>query len=939
MVSQWNLGGQNIDTLGIILRESDLITVQEVARDEPGWTEHNNDDFYWLLHRHESHYRGVGIGIAQDLLDCVVEKVASDRGMWALLRVKGLGRVVLGSLHCHTGATQRTYASSVHQFFNTFKRKWKGYPVVLGVDVNEVPTWQHGDDEDFHIVNTNVNIESLLEEASHLGMKAVTPVDRDLLTPTHYPRDPTRRGRQIDMLFVKSLSTTRSKIRPDLRHCIGSDHAEMNCELLTAGTRFQKWGEDTRPRILSDFLPNDGIIVDSADLRHLAQTCTRPVKSPAYVDPPEVKELIAAARSSKDVAQWKKVHKARRKARKDWHKERATAVLHGDWSAYRSYQRDRKKKKGWWGRMLVDRSAADLTAQVQAHLKTKMTDPAIKEWDDVLRAKIGGVVLADCWQPYTKEEIFETLSQMRPRTAVGSDLICVDLLKAVTLHEQLGDQLVSLVNHIVEHNQQPVEWGVSILALLAKCNEPMGPGDLRPICIGSNFAKLTNRLVMNRVFPALRRGSMCSTCGKGRQVADCVGVMTRLRDMLHEWREPMLIAKLDVAAAFDRLSRTAVADLLLQRTAGKGIDHEVRYMLKQLEENQLVGTVPGGGEIDFRANVGIRQGAPESAELFGLVMGLLLDKAMTKREWVEIGTPLQDLDVELLYFQDDVFLFETTASRLARKIGLVGDALLEGGLRLAMNKTKIVATPDYKGRRKVEIEGEVVNVLADDSIKVLGVSFNFAGPSSQQAEELLGRARGAFEEHKQLLRAKGPWINKAHMVSMLITSTWRWVAGAVHWSKESLAKANTLQAQVLRSAFRMGRWNKRTLRDIRSFLHRHNIPRWSTVALTMQHQLLGHWARRVEVLEDGSSVPGVTMRSLSWRNLQWWEHQKALTTTGKRHPRAFYPANMERQVALAIGTDWPAKTADRNKWRETLATFLEKTDVRWASGRQCAITM
>ncbi|CAE7312415.1 pol [Symbiodinium sp. KB8] len=700
-----------------------------------------------------------------------------------------------------------------------FKRKWRGYPIMLGVDANEQPTWnkENENEDDFNITNTSVNLEALLEEVYNLGLKAVTPIDSQLSTPTHYPRDPMRTGRQIDMLFTKSLMVSRSRIRPDMRHCIGTDHAEINCDIFSSGSRFQPWGSDTRPRKLSALLPHQHTIVDGDDLCHLAQTCTRPKCSPSYHDSDEIKQMIAKAKATNDPTLWKKVHKTRRRARNEWIKSRSSAVLQGDWGAFRSYQKDKRRRKGWWGRMLTDKSAAELTQEVQSHLEEKMTDPANSNWDEVVSGFIERLVLPEHWQPFTKEEIFETLSHMKPHAAVGEDIICVDLLKAIVLHDNLGEQFVALLNHIVHHNQQPESWGVSILALLAKCADPAAPGDLRPICVGSNFAKLTNRLVMARVFPVLRRGSRCSTCGKNRQVADLVGVMTRMRDMLHEWREPLLIAKLDVAGAFDRLSRPKVAELIIERTQHTNLGREVRYMLQQLGVNQLKGTVPGGHSINIKANVGIRQGAPESAELFGLVMGLMLDTMLDTKDWMAIGAPVQDLDIELLFFQDDIFVFETSTARLARKINLVGDVLHGGGLCLAMKKTKIVATADYKGKMVVEIAGQEVKIQKNESIKVLGVNFNFSAPAAQQAEELLGRARGAFEEHRHLLMAKGSWKSKAFTMAMLITSTWRWVAGAVHWSRESLCKANSLQAQILRTSFKMSRtsdenwvdWNKR----------------------------------------------------------------------------------------------------------------------------------
>ena len=74
--------------------------------------------------------------------------------------------------------------------------------------------------------------------------------------------------------------------------------------------------------------------------------------------------------------------------------------------------------------------------------------------------------------------------------------------------------------------------GCLFLALLAKCTTPSEPKDLRPICMSSSFSKLVNRVIIGRLFPALRRGSKISACGKGRQSADLIGSLSRVRDVV-----------------------------------------------------------------------------------------------------------------------------------------------------------------------------------------------------------------------------------------------------------------------------------------------------------------------------------------------------------------------------------------------------------------------
>ena len=147
---------------------------------------------------------------------------------------------------------------------------------------------------------------------------------------------------------------------------------------------------------------------------------------------------------------------------------------------------------------------------------------------------------------------------------------------------------------------------ISFLALLAKCDHPAKPGDLRPICVSSAFNKLVSRLVCARALPRLRRGSRISACGRGRQAADLIGGVSRIRDVVREWKLPCLLCKLDVAGAFDKVDRRKVADLLCSRLGGAQLSAELRYLLGELHTHELHGKVPGGDVICLEPNNGIK---------------------------------------------------------------------------------------------------------------------------------------------------------------------------------------------------------------------------------------------------------------------------------------------------------------------------------------------
>ena len=599
--------------------------------------------------------------------------------------------------------------------------------------------------------------------------------------------------------------------------------------------------------------------------------------------------------------------------------------------------------------MLASRSSAELTKEVKDHLQDKLTNEALHDWDDLLRAQIDSVGLDEVFEPFNMLDMRSVLPEMKAGSAVGPDGVSVGLLREIASHDSLGPQLLSLVNHIVESLQMPLTWGDSFLALLAKIDTPMKPKDLRPICVSSAFHKMVNKMVCSRTMPALRKGSKISGCGKGRQAADVIGTLSRVRDVVHEWRLPVLLCKLDIAGAFDRLDRQNVVEFLKDRLGRGELKFELRYLLAQLYTFRMIGHVPGGDSIEVSPNVGIKQGAPESAELFGLVMDALLTDLTDFKGWVDFGEAVAELDVSLIFYQDDIFLLESELGRLGKRIKVLQRYLKRAGLNLATDKTKVVASNAYKGPRRVQVGGDVLEIAPQgDSLKVLGLGFSLDGGASQQARELLGRTRSAAAQHRELLKGKASWQKKSQMIGILVASQFQWTAGALHWSQEDLKQANTLQLHVMRNSFGLRRvrdeswvtWNSRTMRQCRSWLAYHGVNRWSTTILTLQHTLHGHWARRIEqVGAHLQPFPCLPMRALLWRPTQWWRAQQEMSRSiSLRHKGRVYISNTERQLADAHGSKWHQLASDRVKWSAMREDYLARWDPKWCHGRQAAVT-
>ena len=251
---------------------------------------------------------------------------------------------------------------------------------------------------------------------------------------------------------------------------------------------------------------------------------------------------------------------------------------------------------------------------------------------------------------------------MRARSSVGHDGVSVDLLRRI--FEEHPNCLCELLTAVLATGCFPADWGDSLLALLPKTLWPTTARELRPIALSSAGMKLMSKIIITRAFSYLRDPSPWSACGCGRSTADLHGCMGRQRDLCGEWRLGIMVAKLDVEAAFDNDSRAAIADFLNKRLADTDAPHESRFLLLLLQENVLYGTAPGGSEVRVRCNRGIRQGSPEFAVLFGLLMSDVVNRLKAEGRWHDPRGVLGHLPADVGTYHDDVFISGTMSKNI-----------------------------------------------------------------------------------------------------------------------------------------------------------------------------------------------------------------------------------------------------------------------------------
>ena len=73
--------------------------------------------------------------------------------------------------------------------------------------------------------HSSSNLNHLVGEAERAGCRVLAPQAHQKHTPTHFPRDESRSGRQTDIMLVRDLAAEAVVIVPERRLTLSTDHA------------------------------------------------------------------------------------------------------------------------------------------------------------------------------------------------------------------------------------------------------------------------------------------------------------------------------------------------------------------------------------------------------------------------------------------------------------------------------------------------------------------------------------------------------------------------------------------------------------------------------------------------------------------------------------------------------------------------------------------
>jgi hypothetical protein len=496
--------------------------------------------------------------------------------------------------------------------------------------------------------------------------------------------------------------------------------------------------------------------------------------------------------------------------------------------------------------------------------------------------------------PFDMEEYLAAKRTIKCGKSCGDDGITPEFLKYVGL----DDIILGFINRSYSTKDLPQEWKTLIIVPVPKSGDLTKPDNYRGISLISLVMKLYNRMIMNRLRPAL--DPLLRIFQNGfRKKRTTVGQIVALRRLLEGAQGNNLscvLTFIDFRKAFDTIHRGKLIEIL----RAYGVPNKMVEAIEATysETWAKVRTADGVTEA-FQILAGVLQGDTLAPFLFIVALDYALRSAINGRE-EELGFTLKkrasrrvaakmvtDLD-----FADDISLLSDTVEQACTLLLAVEEECTRIGLGLNAKKTKVMPI-------NINDKDAIVKTLDGTQLEVVD-DFKYLGSWLASTERDINVRRA--QAWKALHNMRRIWMSSlsSQMKRRLFVATVESVLlyGSEAWTLTAQQERSIdgVYTRMLRMALNVS-WED----HIRNVDLYDTLPRVTDKIRARRMRLAGHCVRHPELAASG---------------LILWEPKHGTRSRGR--PTATYVDTLKRDTGLSNTNEIRTLMEDRDQWRAAI---------------------
>ena len=389
----------------------------------------------------------------------------------------------------------------------------------------------------------------------------------------------------------------------------------------------------------------------------------------------------------------------------------------------------------------------------------------------------------------TENEVLQICSSIGDSKAPGPDGIPNKALKLALMDKP--QIFANVFNICLRNGEFPEVWKKQKLVLIPKPNKQLGePSSYRPICLLDTLGKVLERIIYNRLLPAVESANGLSErqfgFRKARSTIDAINTVLNMAGTAIEGKgahkKYCAVITLDIKNAFN----SAGWNHIMLSLSNLGVPAYILKILGDYFTNRTLWYNTDVGMRCYKTTAGVPQGS---------VLGPLLWNVMYNKV-LELNIPDE---ASIIGFADDIAIvirarFLDEVEMYANDtIRIIKDWLQKTGLELADHKTEAVLISSRRKKESVNIKVGTADIRSKTSIKYLGVMIDERLNFKAHMEYACERAAAVNNTLSRIMpNVGGPRQSRRLLISRVTTSILMY--GAPIWAKSirSISRKNVL---------------------------------------------------------------------------------------------------------------------------------------------------
>jgi len=286
----------------------------------------------------------------------------------------------------------------------------------------------------------------------------------------------------------------------------------------------------------------------------------------------------------------------------------------------------------------------------------------------------------------SSQEIQANVRKLKNKKAPGTDMIPNEFWKSGS--RKLILYLATLFTTCLNVGRVPREWGKANIIPIHKKGSTLDPANFRPIALLNTLPKLFTSILNDRLNRWVTKNKVLSDYQAGfRQGKGCLDHIFVLQALIHlklSKGEKLYACFIDLSQAFDSPDHGKLWTVLL----GYGVSTKFVRVFSYLYELAHAQIITSDGATDpIKIMRGVLKGESASPTLFNLYVEGLVER-LHKESLT--GLRLHVRILHILLYADDMVLLGSSQENLQAKINCAAKFFAERGLKLNLDKTKVI---------------------------------------------------------------------------------------------------------------------------------------------------------------------------------------------------------------------------------------------------------